>query len=186
MAQPDKGSKDSRGFTFDRIASLFAVALSMIALLVSLIEVNTSRAQQRAAVWPHMEVVQSYGQEGYELSIVNKGVGPALMGNVVLLNDGVPVQNLDQLILDTVGAENAFSYERYRSSNPSNRVMASGETTTLFGVGWDPVTRELVSAVSETIDVQTCYCSISKDCWSVSYKTRETKSVSRCETSYAP
>lgn len=184
MSGKEPPTKSHSGSAFDRIAAIAAIIISLTAMLVSLLEVNTSRAQQRAAVWPHMEIVQSYQESGYQLLITNKGVGPALMSDIVLLFEGEPVRNLDQLIIDTVGPEKAFSYERYSSTDPSGRVMAPGETTTLFGVDWDPVSRELLTKWNGKVDVQTCYCSINRECWSVSYIRRRTEKATSCKTSF--
>lgn len=178
--------KTKAGSAFDRGAAIAAIIISLTAMLVSLLEVNTSRAQQRAAVWPHMEIVQSFQESGYRLLVTNKGVGPALMGDIVLLYEGEPVTSLDELILNTVGEENAFSYDRYSSTDPSGRVMAPGETTTLFGVDWDPITRAMLFDWNGKVDVQTCYCSINQECWSVSYVERTTKPTNSCKTTIRP
>ncbi|MEO1029030.1 MAG: hypothetical protein AAFX02_08225 [Pseudomonadota bacterium] len=186
MSDSPPAPKPKTGSIFDRTAAIAAIIISLTAMLVSLLEVNTSRAQQRAAVWPYMEVVQSYQESGYQLVITNKGVGPALLGDIVLLYENEPVTNLDQLIIDTVGPEKAFSYERYRSTDPSGRVMAPGESNTLFGVDWDPVSRELLTDWNGKVDIQTCYCSINRDCWTVSYINKKTEPVKACEITVRP
>lgn len=170
------------GFNFDRLASVFAVALSIAAILVSVAEVYAVRAQQRAAVWPHLNISESYSEAGFRLRLTNKGVGPALMSDVRLIFDGAQVTDLDKLIIDTLGPEDAFSYDRYSVSNPSNSVVAAGETVTLFAVPWDPQTRKLISLWNGKIDVQTCYCSIHGECWSASLEDVRTPSTETCRT----
>ncbi|MEL7296332.1 MAG: hypothetical protein AAGJ86_01655 [Pseudomonadota bacterium] len=180
VQQPDPRS----GSNFDRMASVFAVALSLAALFVSLVEVSSERAQQRAEVWPHIQIDQSYSEAGFRLRMVNKGVGPALMGQLVLLHNGQPVQDVDQLIIETIGAERAFSYDRYSMSDPSNSVVAPGDSLTLFGVSWDDSTRELIRAWNGAIDIDVCYCSIHEDCWQASLMG-STQRVERCDTGVA-
>ncbi|MEM7764160.1 MAG: hypothetical protein AAF290_08760 [Pseudomonadota bacterium] len=179
---PPKGQRS--GTNFDRIAAIFAVLLSLAALFVSFVEVSSERAQQRAEVWPYIQIDPSYSSSGFRLRMVNKGVGPALMGQLVLLHNGQPVQDVDQLIVDTIGAERAFSYDRYAMSDPSNSVVAPGDSLTLFGVSWDDDTRALVQAWNGAIDIDICYCSIHEDCWQASL-LGSTQRVERCETGVA-
>ena len=178
----EKAAPFRRSWSFDRVASIFALGLSIAALLVSLVEVSTVRTQQRATAWPHIALSQSYSANGFQLEVTNKGVGPALMGDVVLKKDGAPIADLDQLILETLGPEDAFSYDLYRSSDPSNSVIAAGETAVLFAVPWEPRTRKLVSAWGRSIDIETCYCSIHEDCWQVSLSQARTQKTRSCET----
>lgn len=167
---------------FDRMASVFAVALSIAALLVSLVEVATVRAQQRATAWPYIQISTSYSDDGFRLELKNKGVGPALMSDVMLTSDGQPVENLDQFIADTVGETDAFSYDVYSTSNPSNGVVAAGETVTLFSVPWEPRTRKFVTALNGVLDVETCYCSIHRECWSTKLSADGTSPTNSCRT----
>ncbi len=170
------------GSRISRMASAFAVALSLAAMFVSLAEVSSERAQQRASVWPHIEIVESYSDEGFRIRLTNKGVGPALMGDVTLTFNGQPIGNLDQLIADTLGPDDAFSYDRYSSSNPSNSVVAAGEETVLFGVKWDSATQRLLGAWDGKVDITTCYCSIHEDCWETSLASAKTRRTERCDT----
>ncbi|MFK8052540.1 MAG: hypothetical protein AB8F65_06170 [Woeseiaceae bacterium] len=174
------------GARFDHIASAFAVALSLAALFVSFAEVSSERAQQKASVWPHIELGESYSDEGFKIRLTNKGVGPALMGQVVLSKDGKAIENLDALILATLGPDEAFSYERYSTSNPSNSVVAAGESYVLFAVAWDETTQRLISAWSGgAVDITTCYCSVHEDCWETSLTQDVTRRTESCNTGVA-
>lgn len=172
----------SGGRRFDRYASMLAVVFSLAALFVAVAEVNSERAQQRASVWPHIEISEAYSEAGFTLRMTNKGVGPALMGRMALTFDGKPVTDLDQLILDTIGAEKAFSYERYGMSDPSNGVLAPSDEVRLFTVDWDDSTRELIQAWNGRIDIVTCYCSINNDCWQTSLTTESNTPIDSCRT----
>lgn len=167
---------------FDRMASVFAVALSIAALLVSLVEVATVRAQQRATAWPYVEISASYSDDGFRLDLTNKGVGPALMSDVSLTRNSQPIENLNSFIAETVGDADAFSYDLYSTTNPSNSVIAAGETITLFSVPWEPRTRKFVSALDGLIDVETCYCSIHRECWNTKLSVDRTSPAKACKT----
>ncbi|MEN7343816.1 MAG: hypothetical protein AAAFM81_12775 [Pseudomonadota bacterium] len=185
MKSSNQPSSPASSTNIDRLASTFAVALSIAALFISIIEVSSERAQQRASVWPHIQISESYSEAGFRVVLTNKGVGPALLGELTLLHDGQPVADIDQLIIDTIGAENAFSYDRYSMSNPGNSVVAPGESINLFGVGWDDSSRQLIRAWNGRIDIATCYCSIHEDCWQASLAEDTTSRIERCDTGVA-
>ncbi len=163
--------------SFDRVASIFAVTLSLAAMLVSILEVATVRDQQRAAVWPYVQISSSYTDAGFALNLINKGVGPALMADVAITYDGVRVDDLDTLIADTLGPDDAFSYDVYSTSNPKSGVVAKGETVRLFGVPWEPRTQKLMTLWSDRVDVTACYCSINDDCWKTSLTSSSAEPV---------
>lgn len=166
---------------FDRLAAVFAVALSVAAILVSLLEVSAARDQQKSSVWPYVDIKGSYSEQGFEIGLTNKGVGPARLGAVNLLLDGKPVTDLDTVILELVGKENAFSYENYRASNPSFNVISRTESVNLFSVRWEPRTRLLMENWEDRVDINICYCSIYDECWEASLQNVTAKPVQVCE-----
>ncbi|MEM9169286.1 MAG: hypothetical protein AAGC56_06490 [Pseudomonadota bacterium] len=159
-----------RGGGGGAMLSLLAIVISLSALGVSVLEVTSLQGQQRASVWPYLEIGGNYSGEGYEIAITNKGIGPALLGDVTITLAGRTIassDDLDAVILDTIGEDRAFSYDTYRASDASGAVLAPGEKEILFGVPWTPETRVFVSAVSDAMAVDACYCSVYKECWSV-------------------
>lgn len=172
----------SNALTSAGLTSALALLISTFALAVSLFEANTQRIQQRASVWPHIQLSQNYTSEGYAIRIENKGVGPALMGDLHLVYEGRRYGDLDDLIIAVVGEEDAFSYDLYRSSNVSQSVLSAGEQDTLFSVPWEPRTRTLANRFSQNGNVEACYCSIFDDCWTVTLGERGgLQQVPRCD-----
>jgi len=167
---------------FDRIIAALALGLSIAALLVSLVEVSAVRSQQRATAWPYIEISESYTDAGFKLRLTNKGVGPALMSKVELKYDGERVESIDSLIIEAMGREDAFSYDIYSSSNPSNSVVAAGETVILFSIPWEERTRKFVQVAGGSINIETCYCSIHNDCWETSLNAASTTVSNSCKT----
>jgi len=153
------------------ILSLVAIVISLSALGVSVFEVTSIKDQQKASVWPYLELSQSYSGQGFEVTVSNKGIGPALLGDVGFLHNGQRLRDSDQLdalIEQTVGAERAFSYDTYRVRDVSNDVLAPGEEVVLFGVPWTPDTRAFIEGVGGSISAAGCYCSVYDECWDVS------------------
>ncbi len=176
---PEGTNTESRNST--PILSIVAIVMSIGALLVSVFEVSAIRDEQRIQVWPYIEVTTNYSSEGFKLLAINKGIGPARVRTVELTFDGQPVDNLDQLIVDTIGEEDAFSYDLYRSSDISQSIMSPEEEAILFGVPWQPRTRRLSQAWSGRVDVAVCFCSVYDECWESRMNGGEPTPVSQCE-----
>ncbi len=162
------------------LISVAALTLSILALMVSVLEVSAIREDQRVQVWPYMAIASSFGPNGYALEAINKGIGPARVRTMEVLFDGEPVDNIDELIVETVGEEDAFSYDLYRTSNIAQSVMSADEKATLFAVPWDDRTRRLSSVWHGRISVRVCYCSVYDECWLSKLDAGEPESVAKC------
>ncbi|MEM6555321.1 MAG: hypothetical protein AAF642_05570 [Pseudomonadota bacterium] len=152
------------------ILSIFAIVISLSALGVSVFEVTSLKDQQKASVWPYLEVSPTYSSAGFEIKVQNKGIGPALLGDVKLFHDGKHLassQELDALILTTIGPDRAFSYDTYRARDVSNSVLSPGEDVVLFGVPWTADTRAFVEQTAFKFSAEGCFCSVYEDCWTV-------------------
>ncbi len=176
---PEGPAPESRSST--PILSIVAIVMSIGALLVSVFEVSAIRDEQRVQVWPYVAVSTHYSSDGFKLHAVNKGIGPARIRTVDITYEGEPVDDIDQLIVDTVGEADAFSYDLYRASDISQSVMSPEEDRTLFGVPWEPRTRRLSEDWSGKIDVAVCYCSVYDECWESRLNAGEPTPVARCE-----
>ncbi|MEM1036248.1 MAG: hypothetical protein AAGI14_05755 [Pseudomonadota bacterium] len=175
--------RDSR---FNRLFTLAALILSIAAIFVSLMEVSAMRTQQKATVWPSVSMQQRYNSEGFRLILTNKGVGPALIGDIKLFLGLSEIDDVDQAILETLGEERAFSYENYSMVNPSSGVVAPGETVDLFAVSWDERTRALINDWAPRINVTTCYCSIHGDCFATSLRSIQPTRTESCNGAQVP
>ena len=170
---------DRRRFRITLVSGA-ALALSVAALLVSLLEVSAIRAEQRVQVWPYVQLDTRYSADGYAIVATNKGIGPARVRIVEISFDGDVVDDLDQLIVDSIGAENAFSYELYKSSNPTRSVMSADERISLFAVPWEERTRRLAEVWTDRVSVELCYCSVYDDCWQAQLDGGEPSEVQSC------
>lgn len=189
-AKPTRSSK----LDLNSIATIGAVILSLVAISISVIEVTTMRTQQRAAVWPYLQMQSSYSANIYTISLENKGVGPALIKYFSLFVDNRAINDVDQMVIDVVGAENAFSYDVYRVSAPNNSVISPQEQLRLFSVPLrtrqtkqsetmtDYIPGILFAENSrERLDIHICYCSIHEDCWLTTLQTTTVETVSSCD-----
>ena len=165
-----------------RILALTAIVLSLAALGVSVFEVSTIRDEQRMGVWPYIQLASRYNAEGFALLASNKGIGPARVRHVEVRYEGKVYEQLDELILNTIGPENAFSYDLYSTSDPTQSVLSPDEQVLLFGVPWEPRTRLLVDRWSGTVEVTLCYCSVYDECWRAHLDSGDPEPVEACPT----
>src|SRR3982751_1653555 len=73
--------------TFIAVAAL---VVSISAVVVGLYEASLQRAHDRAEVWPHLEISTFTSSSGASISLVNNGIGPAIIKSVVVTVDGKP------------------------------------------------------------------------------------------------
>ena len=98
-----------------------------------------------------------------------------------LIHEGEVVEDLDALIRDTVGEENAFSYDLYRVSDPSQSVLGPEEELTVFSVPWEPRTRLLTERWAGKVSLEICFCSVYDDCWLARLDGGEPETTPSCE-----
>ena len=174
------GHRQNQGASLSSIGSAFAVLLSIAAFGVSILEANTVRSAAKAEAWPFVDVRSGYNSEGFSYQLINKGVGPARIRFAEARYKGEVIEDLDQLIIDILGEEDAFSYDRYKATGPDFQVMSPRESILLFGVDWDDSSRRLSDDFSQHLNFEVCYCSIYNECWSTDLNRDEPTPVSRC------
>ena len=165
------------------IIALIAVLISSATALISLKESGILleqqqmlTAQQEASVWPYLESrrihsVSSDTSVIYQFTIVNKGVGPAIIDSVKYVFDGQEITGW--------GLEDALqeAYPQYKIIQANNstldgKVMAPGETHVI-------ITEKIIKAKTDTTNLmdflnefdfhlEYCYCSVYGKCWKVS------------------
>ena len=78
---------------WDGVAAVIAALVGLLALCVSGYTAYVQRQQVRAQVWPYLETGLSPSKQ--ELTLVNKGVGPALIRSVQIFVDDKPLHDWD-------------------------------------------------------------------------------------------
>lgn len=162
--------------------ALLAIVISLIGTGVSIVEANILRDQQAlmteekaASVWPYLvlngkaDVDKNQLTLSYELN--NKGVGPALIGDLTLRNKigkGInPIQLIDQLEADHPELEIIPT----ASKDSKKEVLAAGDRyqiLELLILTKDPEKAPINLAmvpIMQDITIEYCYCSIYGDCW---------------------
>jgi hypothetical protein len=180
--------------------ALSAVLLSVCGLFVSVYEASLMREQQRASVWPNVEIGPSINPGDLKIFVQNTGVGPARIVSASLTRQGEPEENWGELIR---------AFEREDGADPgwyqsliTGRVLPRSSSQELIFRIQSPsenpgsgLADRLSEAISEEeIDVRLCYCSVYDECWTTRMSdvmtrarggrvpTREERRVERCPT----
>jgi hypothetical protein len=154
----------------EMIVATAAIAVSILTLFVYIYQARIMADQQHTSVWPYVEWTTTfYSEETQEfyISVVNKGVGPALVKDTNLyLDDTLYTYHEHRDFL-----ANLFGLERgnldslwVMSSVVENRVMAPGEEVKLLHVKSRRATR-IPQFDFRRYKYTICYCSIYGDCW---------------------
>lgn len=153
-----------------------AILISVCALVVSFYEVRIMRTQQEASVWPYLLLGQNYNSEGFAITAMNKGIGPAKIESLILRVDGEPLDTLNQLFVETVGLEHKFNYNNYSVNGINETVLEPGYDKHLLRLPWIPDTYKFVDQL-ERVEIEVIYSSILGQCWWMTFE----KSPEPCE-----
>src|SRR5215475_12697896 len=116
--------KETRGAS--RYEAFVATFIALLAVCVAGYTACMQRQQVRAAVWPILEFDSSNAPDIHFI-LANKGVGPALIRQVIVKVDGQPVKNWREAMGKLLGpGEHLFS-----ESDMSGRVLAPNESMTV-------------------------------------------------------
>src|SRR6266566_10166400 len=174
-----------------RYDAVIATLVGLCALCVSAYTAHVQRQQVRAAVWPILEFDSSNAPD-IHFTLANKGVGPAIIRNVIVRVDGRPVKNWYEVLDKLVGPGQHPGSE----SDMSGRVFAAGETTTVFAP-FDPAAGKplafdtsnplwvKVNKDRDRVTVEICYSSTLGECWTVragGFNASTTTETRRCPT----
>ena len=152
-----------------RYDAVIATLVGFCALCVSAYTAWVQRQQVRAAVWPILEFDSANGPIHFILA--NKGVGPAIIKNVIVKVDGEPVRNWKEALEKILGPGEHLGSE----SDMSGRVFAAGESMTVFTprdsennpLNYDKSNPLWVKMNKDRgrVTVEMCYCSTLDECW---------------------
>jgi hypothetical protein len=155
-----------------RYDAIIATLIGLLAVCVAAYTAYTQRQQVRAAVWPILEFDSSNAPDIHFI-LANKGVGPALIRQVIVKVDDQPVRNWKEAVEKMLGpGQHLFS-----ESDMSFHVLAAGESRSVFTfhdpennpVKYDRSNPLWVTINKERlrVSVEICYCSTLGECWTL-------------------
>jgi hypothetical protein len=161
--------KETRGAS--RYDAVIATLVGFLALCVSGYTAWVQRQQVRAAVWPILEFESGNGPIHFTLA--NKGVGPAIIKNVIVKVDDQPVKNWAEVLEKILGP----GYHPGEESDMSGRVFSAGESMNVFTPHDDannPISFDKSNPLwaklnkgRDRVTVEICYSSTLGECWTL-------------------
>lgn len=155
-----------------RYDAIVATFVGVCALCVSGYTAYMQRQQVRAAVWPILEY-QTGNAPNIYFALANKGVGPAIVKNVIIRVDGHPMKNWTEVLDKLVGPGKHKSSE----NDISGHVFSPGESMTILTPHDDndnPVSFNRTDPLwiklnkeRARVTVEICYCSSLGECWTL-------------------
>lgn len=176
----------SRGINYEAtVASLMA----LLALAVSAYTAWIQRQQVRAQVMPLLEYGTS-NQPALNLTVANKGVGPARVEHVVITFDGKPIRSWIDLHRQLFRADEEVGYS---SSLLGKHILSPGEEIAIYtltdragqpmGIGKKGSPGFHFNTERLRVGAELCYCSTLDECWKLTVQRQqlpETTPVRRC------
>lgn len=178
--------------------ALSAVLLSVCGLFISIYETSLIREQQRASVWPNVEIAPSINPGDLKIFVQNTGVGPARIqtASVIYKDDvkadwGEVVRAIKYDKVDNMSSYQSLINGRVLPFNSNQELIFRIQSPS------DKPESDLAGKLSkailnEELDVRLCYCSVYDECWTASMLdvtkraqgkavlTREERKVERC------
>jgi hypothetical protein len=158
-------SEKKRSFRIEFLVGLCAIIISILTLFVYIYQARIMREQLHTAVWPYVQWMMTTGSEGFSISVMNKGVGPAIVKSTSLKLDGQPVPSVEVFLSKIIGKLDGLSWVE---TEINNQVISPGEELRLFHVQNNPALQKIDRKVYDRVQYKICFCSIYGDCWSSS------------------
>lgn len=168
--------------TFLAVTGFF---VGCVALYAALNESDAVRKQQQASVWPRLQISRAYyglpGQERFDITVGNRGIGPAKVESVDVSINGKKVSTWQDVIGEVAGVSNLGISD----DTLANQILSPGEDRVVFSVEEKFVKKEIIRALrgdydNGTLSMNICYCSVFDRCWTVSIAEPRETPVKQC------
>jgi len=176
----------------DYSIALSAIVISLISLSVA---IHHGRVQQKlvaANSWPFLRFDSSNdfgdGKQTFSLSIINSGVGPALLKKLVVRYNGKPVRGWLELLQQCCGVSQDISVNDLRSIGFESGARPKGVIRAQQGVLLlrlrrlpdDAAIWDQLGMARLQLEFDACYCSIIGECWTSDLRTLDPKPIEQC------
>lgn len=167
---------------------LSAVLLSLCGLFISIYETSLIRQEQRASVWPHVEIGPSYHEDTVSVHVSNSGIGPARLRAAAVKYRDDPKESWAELLQDAEIEDridgDPEGLEVYRDLINDSVLPPASPLDDIFRISVteeDTASQAFLRAFRHEIeegnvDVSICYCSVYEECWVTSLQRQYVRS----------
>jgi hypothetical protein len=172
QVEPPHGHHPTGHRRLDIIVPLAALFVSFVSILIAWysasVEAEMARQNGRmveASSLPYVQLYSSSGADHFQLQAANSGIGPAEIHSVMVLVDGQPVRNLEELLKACCGVVQRGSVGR---STLTGLMIGAGQTLDYVSAG--PSSPAAVRGLNQKfsdrrLETRVCYCSVFEECW---------------------
>lgn len=159
MAEPRTAApRDGRRRDWNAVAAVIAALIGLLALTVSGYTAWLQRQQVRAEVWPYLQ--RGISPNRRNVTLTNKGVGPASVRRVKVFVDGQPQRSWPE-VFDALGLH---QLRNTPYSTTRGVVISPGESIQQIRFRDDDSFARFYAEYGR-IQVAICYCSALNECW---------------------
>ena len=145
-----------------------AIVISLCALIVSFYEVRIMRTQQKASLYPHLQISQQYSPEGFAIEAKNKGIGPAKVESLEVKVNGKKMPSLTAVFDYVLGEGHQINYRNYTVNTINNLVLEPAYDKPLVKLNWNDDSRRFIESLKD-LEINVVYSSLLGDCWLVGF-----------------
>lgn len=143
--------------------NIIAIVLSIMACTISLYEANIMNVQQKAMVWPHLQLQDNFNAAGYSVIASNNGVGPCIIKSMEVTYNGLPIASY-YTFLNQVDEKQSVGYDKIKVNKLNKTVLKNGEERLLFQIKIDSSTERIVSEFRK-LNFKISYASVLDENW---------------------
>jgi hypothetical protein len=149
------------------LVNITAIIFSGSALTVSIRQMQISREQQRASAWPRLYMSNGVVDRNFTLSLVNQGVGPAIIKTVQIRYQGKPYPALSKLLLGRFKAKLVNGGFYFGDLKP-DMVLRAGEEFPTFALvkNDEPLSLDMNRIITDSsFHYRIQYADVYGNCW---------------------
>jgi len=143
---------------------LAAVLLSLCGLFISIYETSLVHQQQRASVWPRVQVGPQLRGDSVKILVSNDGIGPARLR-------AAAVEHEDDRLAGWTDMMARVGIQGDVSTRLLNRRVLSPDSEIEAFVFEDSTHALRNSILNGDLDITLCYCSVYEECWVTSMQS---------------
>jgi hypothetical protein len=179
--QPDpQTERKPRSRHREMIAAVVSGFVGFVALATSTYNVYLQRQQVRAAVWPRLVLDTTLlKNEGFSITLANRGVGPAEVKRLRVFVDGKPAVDWRDAVSQVLDGKLKLT-DLSGLSPISDQIVSPGlEIKALRIASFEVGSRVIAS--KKKLAIELCYCSTLDECWVVGSPGNEsTRPIDKC------
>lgn len=142
--------------------ALAALVVSVSAVVVGLYEASLQRKHDRAEVYPRLSLATYTSTSGATISLVNGGIGPAVVQHITVAVDGQPQKDWSAVVGKLIGRDPG----QFPNSTVADQSVKAGDRFQLTAIPVRDMPEHFWKSVGR-ISIHICYQSLFDEAWTL-------------------